>query len=360
MPATRQKVLLGMSGGVDSSVAAFLLLDAGYDVTGVFLCLGSQRADGRSRACCSPEDAADARRVADRLGIDLFVLDFADAFARIVDDFLDEYAAGRTPNPCVLCNARIKFGRLVHRADSLGIRHVATGHHARIAAGPRGAPCVARGRARRKDQSYALFAVPRQNLTRMLLPVGELDDKSRVREIARSLDLYVHDKPDSQEICFVPDDDYVALLRARRPAAMRAGPVVDAAGEVLGAHDGYGQFTVGQRRGLRVAAGAPMYVLGIDPATATVTIGPREQTESDFLVADGANWHCDPPAEAFDAVVQVRYNHAGQAARVRVTGPGTFEVRFHEPVHAVAPGQAAVVYDGDRLLGGGWIRRDRS
>jgi len=350
------------------------------DRWGVFLCLGAAGGEGsgavggegESRGCCSAQDAADARRVAERLGIELFVLDFSDAFSAIVDNFASEYAAGRTPNPCIHCNCLIKFGRLIERADSLGMRYVVTGHHARVVRKKAPAPFfggvqekgsgaffgadahIARGRARGKDQSYALFAVARENIGRMLLPIGELADKARVREIALGLGLNVHDKPDSQEICFVGDDDYVALLRRRRPDAMRPGAIVMAGGEVVGEHDGYGQFTIGQRRGLRVAAGEPMYVTRIDPATATVTIGPRGESQSDFLRASCANWHCQPPAE-FDATVQIRYNHAGSPGRVRITGPDTFEVHFASPVHAITPGQAAVVYEGDRLLGGGWI-----
>jgi len=355
MTTQRDKVLVAMSGGVDSSVAACMLRDAGYEVTGAFLCLGSAgRADGSS-GCCSPQDAADARRVAETLGIDLFVLNLAEAFEVIIDDFVAEYARGRTPNPCIHCNRLVKFGRLLDRADSLGIRYVATGHHARLVRPPDGGgPYIARGRAIAKDQSYALFDLPRDRLERVLLPIGEADDKADIRRAARRLGLNVHDKPDSQEVCFVPDDDYVALLRRRCPEALTPGEVVDSAGQVLGRHDGYARYTIGQRRGLGVAAGVPMYVTRIDPAAARVTIGPREQLLSRRLSAGRANWHADVPDE-FEAVVQIRYNHRGERARVRLTGPRTFEAEFHEPVLAVTPGQAAVVYDADRLLGGGWI-----
>jgi len=371
-----------MSGGVDSSVAASLLLRAGCEVTGVFLCLGGAgEADGAPRGCCSPADAADARRVAGALGIDLHVLNLADAFGPIVDDFVGEYVRGRTPNPCIHCNSRIKFGRLIELADSLGIECVATGHYARVWAGSQAKrgqatfpvpvcpevwnvrgksslspfrPAIYRALARDKDQSYALFAVAREVLGRIRLPIGEQADKAFVRRIARELGLIVHDKPDSQEVCFVPDDDYVALLAERGPEALRAGEIVDSAGKVLGEHAGYGRFTIGQRRGLRVAAGVPMYVTAIDPAAARVTIGPRDECLSRGLRASGANWHGEV-AGSFDAIVQIRYNHRGQAGRVRITGAETFEVLFAEPAFAVTPGQAAVVYDGERLLGGGWI-----
>jgi tRNA-specific 2-thiouridylase len=357
-----EKVLVAMSGGVDSSVAARLLQQAGYEVTGVFLCLAAGGEPAESSGCCSPTDAADARRVAHALGIDLFVLNAADAFAPVIDDFLDEYARGRTPNPCIHCNRVVKFGRLLDRADSLGVKYVASGHYARrLAAGDAGAGsagepgwAIHRGRAGGKDQSYALFDLPREWLGRILLPIGEVDDKDQVRRVARELGLTVHDKPDSQEVCFVPDDDYAALLARRRPEALRPGEIVDSAGHVLGRHEGYARYTIGQRRGLRVAAGVPMYVTHIDPATARVTIGPRAETLSWHLSAERANWHADVPAE-FDAVVQVRYNHRGAAARVRLTGPATFDVEFTDPVGAITPGQAAVVYDADRMLGGGWI-----
>jgi tRNA-specific 2-thiouridylase len=341
MTRSAKKVLVAMSGGVDSSVAASLLIESGCDVAGVFLSLGAAG------------DAADARRVACRLGIDLFVLDLADAFESIIEDFVAEYAGGRTPNPCIHCNARIKFGGLLERADSLGIRHVATGHYARIARFD-GRPAIARAASRAKDQSYALFAVAGASLDRILLPIGDVADKDRVRQVARSLGLSIHDRPESQEICFVGDGDYVSLLRARRPEALRAGEIVDSSGRVVGRHDGYARFTVGQRRGLGVAAGEPVYVTRIDPAAARVTIGPREETISRHLTASGANWHL-PVAESFRAIVQIRYNHDGAAGRVDVTGADSFRVTFDEPVMAVTPGQAAVVYDGDRLLGGGWI-----
>ena len=269
MSSKMDKVIVAMSGGVDSSVAASLLIEAGYDVTGVFMCLGHAGADSEgSGGCCSPTDAADARRVAETLGIELFVLDCSDAFGPVIENFLDEYAHGRTPNPCVHCNRLIKFGRLMDRADSLGVRFIATGHHARVLPGPGGEPAIHRGRAWGKDQSYALFDIPRDKLGRIVLPIGEIDDKARVRERAMELGLNVHDKPDSQEVCFVPDDDYAELLRQRRPDALRPGEIVDADGNVLGTHDGYARYTIGQRRGLGIAAGVPMYVTAIDPATA--------------------------------------------------------------------------------------------
>jgi tRNA-specific 2-thiouridylase len=414
MDSSGQSVIVAMSGGVDSSVAAAMLLEQGYRVTGVFMCLGTAgaaggldggAADRGSRGCCSPQDAADARRVAERLGIELYVLNLADEFGPIIEDFAREYAAGRTPNPCIHCNARIKFGRLIRHADSLGVQYVATGHYARmvnrtvnqglrpipssgsvsvpdlpliarekwgqtpisngeIGLSPHFSPLIARGLARGKDQSYALFGIARENLGRILLPVGMVPDKPSLRRRALELGLAVHDKPDSQEICFVPDDDYVSLLARLAPQALTPGPVVDSSGKLLGRHEGYARFTIGQRRGLRIAGPVPMYVTKIDPATATVTLGPREEVLGTRLRAAGANWHVNvsdvaqPPSavgRSFDATVQIRYNHAGAPARVTVTSPDTFEVEFAQPVPAITPGQAAVVYDGEFMLGGGWI-----
>jgi tRNA-specific 2-thiouridylase len=352
-PETR-KVLVAMSGGVDSSVAAWMLREGGYEVTGVFLCMGTAGPrEEASRSCCSPQDAADARRVAEKLGIDLHVLNAGEDFQGIVRAFADEYARGRTPNPCIHCNARIKFARLLSLAEAVGAGYVATGHHARRVS-VNGRAAIARGRAVGKDQSYALFALRRDGLARVLLPVGELADKAEVRRIARSLGLSVSDKPDSQEVCFVGDGDYADLLAALAPQALRGGDIVDSAGRVLGRHEGFARFTIGQRRGLRVAAGVPMYVTRIDPRTATVTIGPREEVMAAGLTASGANWHVEVDGE-FEATVQIRYNHRGAPGLVRITGADTFEVRFAQPVVAITPGQAAVVYDGQVLLGGGWI-----
>jgi len=273
----RGRVLVGMSGGVDSSVAAALLREQGYDVTGLFVCLGSAADPDASSGCCSPQDAADARRVAGLLGIDLFVLQAAGDFGRVIDRFVAEYAAGRTPNPCVGCNRDIKFARLLAHARALGCQDIATGHYARVTRRA-GAPAIGRARARDKDQSYVLFELPAEARSRLLLPIGELPDKAAVREQARRLGLPVHDKPDSQEICFVGDGGYAELLASRAPAALTPGPIVDEDGREVGRHQGYARYTIGQRRGLGGGAGARRYVTGVDPATATVRIGPRAAT----------------------------------------------------------------------------------
>lgn len=335
-----------MSGGVDSTATAGLLKQRGYEVVGVHARLGYGGRD-------SIDHVADARKMADKLGIELHVVDLTKEFKPIIDNFISEYKAGRTPNPCIHCNKRIKFGKLLEFADKVEARYLATGHYARISRFS-SQPAIVRGLSRAKDQSYALFQIPAESLGRILLPLGEFAGKDEVRAIAQEFGLEVHNKPDSQEVCFIPNDDYVSLLKHHAPDALQAGDIVDHQGNVLGQHDGYAKYTIGQRRGLGVAAGIPMYVTKIDPANATVRIGTREQTMGSYLKAHRANWHA-PVRGTLAATVQIRYNHRGAPARVTITGPDTFEVEFVEPVHAITPGQAAVVYDGDRLVGGGWI-----
>lgn len=409
-----------MSGGVDSSVAACLLHEQGYDVIGVFMRLGSHdpiaigdaaqpeacarddtkdtaretakpaprtvplpvqsAAPGgdRHRGCCSAEDATDARAVAGKLGIPFYALNFEKDFSRLIDRFADEYAVGRTPNPCVLCNAWLKFGKLRNYADAVGAEYIATGHYARLDWREDGAgmarPILRTARHTEKDQSYFLFGVSPRMLRRTLFPLGDLT-KDQVRAHARRLGLAVHDKAESQDICFVPDRDYAAVVRARRPEAFVPGEIRHVDGRVLGRHDGLPQFTVGQRRGVRVAEGAPIYVTGLDASTGTLTVGPREAALTGALRASGVHWLIDRPAGPIRAQVRVRYNHAAAPATVTIGGAnvtnvacagGTWHdetahgiesvtVRFDEPQWAVAPGQAAVFYDGEVVLGGGWI-----
>lgn len=392
------RVVLAMSGGVDSSVAAHLLLEAGHEVIGVFMRHGEESsrvcsveagatasrsagqglpvlggathltglAQGRAdhkQGCCTAADAADARRVAAKMKIPYYALDLQQDFRRIVDYFVDDYLSGRTPNPCVKCNHWIKFGRLFDYADGVDAEFVATGHYARIEpasieSGSQGSD-LHRGRDSDKDQSYALFGIRRDRLSRMMLPVGDFE-KPRIRQIAEELDLGVAGKRDSQEICFVTQGHHSDFVRARDPArsADTGGQIVTVDGQVVGEHQGYEAFTVGQRRGLGVAMGQPFFVVRIDPQSRQVVIGPKESLARQRLEANDANWLIDPNELPQRVSVQIRYNSLPRPAVVSVDphDPDRFSVEFEEPQFAVAPGQAAVVYDGTRVLGGGWIR----
>jgi tRNA-specific 2-thiouridylase len=353
---TGKRVVLAMSGGVDSSVAAHLLKEQGYEVIGLFMRTGAHAEDAERRAktCCSATDAIDARNVADRLDIPFYALDFERDFGRIMDEFADEYAAGRTPNPCVLCNVWLKFGKLWAYGRQAGADFVATGHYARIADGPDGAPRIARGFDPGKDQSYVLSGLRRELLPHVLFPVG-VYPKAEVRAIARAQGLPVHDKPDSQEICFVPSDDYLGFVRARRPGLDTAGPVVEEDGTVLGRHAGIEGFTIGQRRGLGVAVGAPRYVVQIEPATRTVTVGRRESLDRPGLEASRLNWQGPEPSGPVRCLAQIRARHRPVAATVEPLAGGRARVVFDAPVAAVTPGQVVTLYEGDLVLGGGWI-----
>lgn len=366
------KVLLAMSGGVDSSVAAHLLQRQGYDVVGVFMKHGHDSpgaGNGQSAArlpvvdpgrgyeqgCCSAADAWDARRVADRLGIPFYALNLEQEFGRIIDYFVDEYTRGRTPNPCVMCNRWLKFGTLFDYADSIGAGFVATGHHARITGDAAGGLELRRGRDPQKDQSYVLFSVSRHRLPRMLLPVGRYD-KKQIRDLAVRLGLRVAEKPDSQEICFVGSGRHGPFVAARRGERDTSGQIVTTDGRVVGEHQGIERFTVGQRKGLGVALGKPYFVVRIEAPTGRVVIGARDELARSALVARQVNWLVDPPPdESLPCAAQIRYNSQAVAATVRVRCDGGMQVEFKRPCHGIAPGQAVVCYDGDRVLCGGWI-----
>jgi tRNA-specific 2-thiouridylase len=350
------RVVLAMSGGVDSSVAAHLLKEQGHEVIGLFMRTGAHAEDAERRAktCCSVTDAIDARHVADRLDIPFYVLDFERDFARIMDQFADEYAAGRTPNPCVLCNIWLKFGKLWGYGRQVGAEFVATGHYARIATAPDGTPRVARAIDRSKDQSYVLFGLRRELLPRVLFPVGGFP-KAEIRARARELGLPVHDKPDSQEICFIPDDDYLDFVRSRRPGLENAGTIVDEDGRVLGRHDGIEAFTIGQRRGLGIAVGSPRYVVQIEPVSKTVTVGRRERLDQPGLIASRFNWQGPIPAAPTRCLAQIRARHRAVPATVEPLPDQGARVVFDVPQSAVTPGQVVTVYQDDLVLGGGWI-----
>jgi len=432
------KVIVAMSGGVDSAVSAWLLKQQGFECIGVFMRNGAQAPEptdcavgeaadpGRGSAeastpsastfpgaasagaspspgtspsagnsaaarssptagasssgastspagalpgtspgprrlaqgCCSAADAQDARAIAARIGMPFYALNFEQDFHQIIDYFVDEYARGRTPNPCVVCNTHLKFGKLLRYADALDAEFVATGHYARILRRD-GQVLLARAANLAKDQSYVLFGIARAALGRCLFPLGDMPDKAQVRSIAAELGLRVHDKPDSQEICFVPGGDYKELVRQRRPDTQRVGEVRDPAGRVLGTHSGIANYTIGQRQGLGIAVGRPAYVTKLDVLNNVVTLGSREDLLSGGLVAEKVNWLTAPPAvgQPRPASLKVRYTHRPAAGFITVLRGGEVEARFAEPQSAVTPGQAVVFYDGDIVLGGGWISR---
>jgi tRNA-specific 2-thiouridylase len=343
------KIVVAMSGGVDSSVAAALLHEQGHEVIGVHMKLHNADPD-KAGACCGLDDALDARRVADTLGIAFHVMDLRDAFRKaVIQDLTESYLAGFTPNPCIQCNGVLKFRVLLQRAMALGAEKLATGHYARIGPGPG----LFTARDTGKDQTYFLFPLTELALNKTLFPLGDLT-KDQVRAHAARFGLVTADKPESQEICFIPDGDHAAFIARERPELDGSGPIVDTQGRELGWHDGYFRFTVGQRRGLGVSVGTPVYVSHIDPDTCTVVVSGGEALWHHGLVARSWTWFDRPdPQERVDA----RIRHQGRRIPCHV-GPGDQgAVSFEVPAWAVAPGQAVVIYRGDRVLGGGWIKR---
>jgi tRNA-specific 2-thiouridylase len=347
-----------MSGGVDSSVAAALLAEQGHDVIGLSMQLYDQTGDQAFGSCCSLEDLYDARRVATAINIPHYILNFEKQFnEHVVSNFVGEYAAGRTPLPCAHCNSDLKFTTLLERASGLGADAVATGHYARVERSPRGTFELKRGVDAAKDQSYFLFSLTQNQLSRAMFPVGDRA-KDAVRQYAHQRRLPVAAKPDSQEICFIPDHDYATFVAKHSPD-LRTGEVVDEAGAVLAHHDGIHRFTIGQRKGLglrRSPTGAPMYVIALKADERQVVVGAKASLERTTLTASGVNWIDGVPNGAVRASVQIRHRHPAAPARVRSLGEGRAEVVFDAPQIAVTPGQAAVFYDGDVVLGGGWIR----
>jgi tRNA-uridine 2-sulfurtransferase len=352
------RIVVAMSGGVDSSVTAALMVEQGFEVVGITLQLYDHGAAiGRKGACCAGQDIGDARRVAERLGIAHYVLDYESRFRKaVIEDFAESYRRGETPIPCIRCNQRIKFRDLLGTARDLGAAALATGHYVRRTMGPQG-PELHRAADPARDQSYFLFATTRAELDFLRFPLGGLA-KEETRGLARRFGLSVADKPDSQDICFVPQGSYVPLVERLQPEAAEPGDIVDLAGQVLGRHRGIAHFTVGQRKGLGIAAATPLYVLRLDPEERRVVVGPRAALAETRLWLGEVNW-LGPAATPGMAV----------AAKLRSTQPpvpATFYpgggardalLALDAPAGAVAPGQAAVLYDGDRVLGGGWIRR---
>jgi tRNA-specific 2-thiouridylase len=357
-----------MSGGVDSSASAWLLQQQGHDVVGLFMRSGANDevcatggdlpilpAESHKQGCCSAADAADARRVADSLDIPFHALNFQNEFGRIKDYFADEYLAGRTPNPCVMCNIWLKFGRLWEFAQQIGAEFIATGHYARVTRGDTASPALHRGLDRAKDQSYVLFGIDRALLPRILFPVGD-KTKPEIRVLAAQAGLRTAHKKDSQEICFIPDNDYAGFLGRYCGQQETAGELVDTTGRVVGQHGGFEKFTIGQRKGLGVTFGAPRFVVRIEPDTRRVVLGTHDELGRTHLEADRLNWLVDLPAASFRCTAQIRYQHTPAPCTVEVAGDDRLTVEFDAPQFGVAPGQAVVCYDGDRVLGGGWIR----
>lgn len=355
------KVVAALSGGVDSAVAAALLKEQGFEVIGVTMRLfeeGPERPDGRG--CCGSRAVREARRVAALLKIPFYALDFRQRFRdEVIEPFCAEYARGRTPNPCIDCNALVKFGALLERARELGAAKVATGHYARITGDGAGLLRLMKGADRAKEQSYFLYVLTQEQLGRTLFPVGGLN-KARVREIARDLKLPNADKPESQEICFVPDDDYAGFLRARRPELFRPGPVLDTAGNVLGEHQGIAAFTTGQRRGLGIALGERRYVVRLDVAENAVVLGTEDEVRARVVEAEKVNWVSGAaPAGGFRAHAKVRYQSGGGMALVQPLPGNRVRVVFDEPQWAPTPGQAVVFWQDEEVVGGGTIATGR-
>lgn len=359
----KKRVVVAMSGGVDSSTAAWLLKERGHEVIGATMCIGtSDRSDSGANRCCGFSDIEDARRVALQLDIPFYVFQFREEFeTEVIDYFCKEYQEGRTPNPCILCNEKLKFGSFLRRAMELGADYVATGHYARLEL-KKGEDryLLKRGIDRKKDQSYVLFSLRQDQLRHTLFPIGEFK-KEEVRKIAFQKGLRVHDKPESQEVCFIPETSYHSFLSEKLREAIMPGPILDREGNVLGKHRGIPFYTIGQRRGLRLATGKPLYVIGMDRKNNVIHVGEEREVYQDTFRVKSLNWvHSEEMGSTLTAEVKIRYNHPGAKAVLCPKGEDEWEVRFETAQKAITPGQAAVFYEGDTVLGGGWIKEVRS
>ncbi|MGI6574570.1 MAG: tRNA 2-thiouridine(34) synthase MnmA [bacterium] len=363
--AIGETVVVAMSGGVDSSVAVALLLKEGYDVIGMTMQIWPREEepgwDEGHRTCCSISAVDDARRVADKLGIPYYVTNLRAKFQeQVINYFTKEYARGRTPNPCVACNHYIKFAALLERALALGASYIATGHYAQIEYDySRGRYILRKGKDPKKDQSYTLYGLTQTQLSHTLLPLGKLT-KEETRKLADDLGLQVATKPDSQEICFIPDNDYRGFLNRQIPEQITPGPFLDTEGNILGTHSGIPCYTIGQRRGLGLVAPEPLYVVDIDPARNAVIVGTKEQLERQELVAEAINWIAIPQLDMpLRCMAMIRYNAKEAPAVISPLSTGDVLVRFQEPVRAPTPGQSVVFYEDDLVIGGGIIKETR-
>ena len=350
MYARRDKIVVAMSGGVDSSVAAALLKQAGHQVTGITM-----------QICPPPksilDSVEDARKVADKLGIPHLIMDFSDVYAqKVIPEFCEEYSSGRTPNPCVRCNQYIKFGILHEKARELGADYIATGHHTRIEKDEtKGLYLLKKGIDQGKDQSYFLYTLTQEQLRHSLFPIGNFT-KDKVREIARELGLPVATKPGSQEICFIPEGDYANFLKDYIPRAAEPGPILDEQGSVLGNHRGIMSYTIGQRKGLGISAKEPLYVIAIEPRRNAIVVGSKDRILGDELIASRLNWIAiTKPTQPITVKAKIRYRHQEAEATVKPIDESRVSIKFKEPQMAITPGQATVFYNGDIVLGGGTI-----
>ncbi len=357
----KKKVAVGMSGGVDSSVAAYLLKEQGYDVIGVTMQIWQDEdplAQAENGGCCGLSAVDDARRVADRLGIPYYVLNFKREFKEnVIDYFMDEYMHARTPNPCIACNRYVKWEALLNRARELGCDYIATGHYARVVQLDNGRYALKKSATDRKDQTYALYNLTQEQLAHTLMPVGEYE-KEQIREIATKIGLLIANKPDSQEICFIPDNDYAGYIERESGKTFPKGNFVDLEGNILGTHKGIIHYTIGQRKGLGLSMGSPVFVVDIRPETNEVVIGSNLDTFHDSLYAGKVNlMSVDALEGEREVVAKIRYSHKGAPCRIRMVDEDTVLCKFEEPVRAITPGQAVVFYDGDIVLGGAVIDR---